>query len=141
MTEKTFLDTAVLVFAHDAASPQKRERAWAILKDERQRMVLSPQVLAEFYAIVTGRLPVTLPEKDAEAAVRELTVFAELIVPDRTLLLEALALARRDQLSVWDALVVQCALTGRCTRVLTGDIQHGRRFGNLTIENPFNDLA
>ena len=34
-------------------------------------------------------------------------------------------------------LVYQAALVSGCTRLLTEDLQHGMRIGDLTIENPF----
>ena len=40
-------------------------------------------------------------------------------------------------LSVWDGLIVQAALEAGCDALLTEDLQHGRRFGNLEIVNPF----
>lgn len=140
MSGRTFLDANVIVYAHDAGSPPKRERAMAVIEAERHRLVLSPQVMVEFYSTTTRKLPVTLSERDAEAAIRDLSALAAIVVPDREIVLEAMALSRKDRLPIWDALIVQCAIAGRCRRLLTEDMLHGRRFGDLVVENPFEGL-
>jgi predicted nucleic acid-binding protein len=38
---------------------------------------------------------------------------------------------------LWDALIVQAALSGGADVLYSEDLQHGRRFGELRIENPF----
>jgi predicted nucleic acid-binding protein len=53
------------------------------------------------------------------------------------LFVRALDLARRDQLSWYDSLIVAAALQGGCQILYTEDMQHGRRFGDLVVENPF----
>jgi predicted nucleic acid-binding protein len=40
-------------------------------------------------------------------------------------------------LSLWDALIVQAAIQVGAERLVSEDLQNGRRFGVLTIENPF----
>jgi predicted nucleic acid-binding protein len=50
---------------------------------------------------------------------------------------KALDLARRDRLNWYDALIVAAALQSRCKILYTEDLQHGRRFGDLVVENPF----
>lgn len=138
---RVFLDTNVLVYAYDQSAPSKRMRAWEIIERERSGFLMSPQVMIEFYSTITRKPPHIVPERDAEAAIRDLTNAATIVRPDREIVLEAMTLSRKDNLSIWDALIIQCALAGRCARLLTEDMQHGRRFGDLLIENPFHDLA
>jgi predicted nucleic acid-binding protein len=48
--------------------------------------------------------------------------------------------ARRSQaltLSFWDALIVQAAIVGGATHLLSEDLQHGRTIDGVTIQNPF----
>jgi predicted nucleic acid-binding protein len=49
----------------------------------------------------------------------------------------AISRSRRHTLSLWDALIVEAALARGCTRLLSEDLQDGRRFGGLVVENPF----
>lgn len=136
-----FLDTNVLVYAFDETSPAKQERALRLLSGEVpgiavEDLVISTQVLQEFYVTVVRKLARPLSEEMAERAVDR---FADLQVEliDEELVLEAIRRSRTDKLSLWDSLVIGAALQAGCGRLLTEDLQAGRRFGELTVENPF----
>ncbi|MHB0981733.1 MAG: PIN domain-containing protein, partial [Thermoleophilia bacterium] len=58
-----------------------------------------------------------------------------MVTPD--VVLGAARLHRSDSVSFWDALIVQAALSGGADILYSEDLQHGRRFGGLRIENPF----
>lgn len=139
MSDRLFVDTNVVVYLFDADAPDKRQRAREIFEAEgpEGRLVLSTQVIQEFYVSVTRKLEHPLPEDEAEAAAKELALLdvVEIEVP---MVLRAISLARRHTLSLWDALIVEAALQRGCTRLLSEDMQDGRRFGDLTIENPFS---
>jgi len=141
MTEnrRFFLDTNVLVYAFDEDEPEKRERALEILRkagETEGAYVISTQVLQEFYNVVTRRLTKKLTEEDGDRATRS---FAHLpvVTADAHLVLDAISLSRRHQLSLWDALIVQAAVKTGCTTVLTEDLQDGLEIGTLRISNPF----
>ena len=75
MIEPIFVDTSVWVYAVDAADPAKRERALEVTAPAPGRdLVISTQVLTEFYAVVTRKLVVPVPPEDAEALVRQLAI-------------------------------------------------------------------
>ena len=59
--ERCFLDTNVLIYLFDNDSPAKQARAQALLDEEQDRIVLSTQILGEFYVNVTRKLDVPLP--------------------------------------------------------------------------------
>jgi predicted nucleic acid-binding protein len=42
-----------------------------------------------------------------------------------------------NQLSWYDSLIVAAAIQGGCKILYSEDMQHGRRFGELVVENPF----
>jgi predicted nucleic acid-binding protein len=138
MSDRLFLDTNVVVYLYDTDAPAKQEVARALIGREGPagRLVVSTQVLQEFYVTVTRKLASPLSEKAAEEATRALAAF-DVVTPDAELVLEAIALARRDQVSLWDALVVAAARRARCSVLLSEDLQDGRRFGALRVENPF----
>ena len=74
MTEPIFVDTNVWVYAVDAADPAKRKRAMEVTAAAVGRdLVISTQVLTEFYAVVTRKLAVPVSSDDAEAMVRQLS--------------------------------------------------------------------
>jgi predicted nucleic acid-binding protein len=138
MSGKSFVDTNVLVYCFDVSEPAKRKRALAILDGDRDvgDLVLSTQVLQEFYVTVTRKLKRPLPAPDAAAAVRELANLSVVQI-DLAMVLAAVADCQTHQLSLWDTLILRSALTASCERVLTEDLQHGFLFGSLRVENPF----
>lgn len=139
MRDRLFVDTNVAVYMFDADAPDKQRRSREIFETEglEGRLVLSTQVLQEFYVTVTRKLGRPLPEAEAEGAVRELAAL-DVVEVDVPLVLRAVSLARRHKLSLWDSLIVEAAQERGCARVLTEDLQDGRRFGDLVVENPFS---
>lgn len=132
----TFLDTNVLVYAFDASEPTKRARAVALLEDEALDIVLSAQVLNEFYWTVTRKLTPTVPADVAQEAVRELAL-GRVVPIDANLVEEAIALSRRHRLSLGDAGIVVAAQRSGCRELLTEDITNGQAFGPVTVRDPF----
>jgi len=137
--DSTFFDTNVLVYLFDRNAAAKQRRSQALLADLMPSIVISTQVLQEFYVTVTRKLSPALSAEEAEQQVQNFSAF-EVIAIDVPLIRTAITLAREHTLSLWDALVVESARARGCSRVLTEDLQHGREFGLLRIENPFADL-
>ncbi len=54
--EPRFVDTNVLVYLFDSGAPDKQTRARDLLREEQDRLVVSVQVLGEFYVTVTSFL-------------------------------------------------------------------------------------
>jgi len=132
----TFLDTNVLVYAFDASEPAKRARAVALLEDEALDIVLSAQVLNEFYWTVTRKLTPALPAAVAQDVVRELAL-GRVVPIDASLVEEAIALSARHRLSLWDAGIVVAAQRSGCRELLTEDLANGQAFGSVTVRDPF----
>ena len=137
---RRFFDTNVLVYARDDRYPGKRDLARSLIADsmEEDAFVVSTQVLVEFYSAVT-RLRLLAP---AEARVL-LSLWSDHDVVTQTpdLVMRAIALHQDHSLSFWDGLIVQAALDARCDILFSEDLQHGRRFGELEIRNPFTTAA
>lgn len=133
---RRFFDTNILVYAQDGRDPAKRALAQSLVAEaiEDEELVVSTQVLAEFYATVLRRK--ILAPASALALVR---LWSENDVVPQTpeLLLHGLELQQAHSLSVWDALVIRAAIEARCDILLSEDLQAGRRFGELEIVNPF----
>lgn len=133
---RRFFDTNVMVYAHGRDDPAKRDLARASIDEATadDGFVVSTQVLAEFYWTAL-RLKLMGP-----AQARDLVrVWSEHdpVVQTPDLLLRAISLHQEHSLAFWDALIVQAALDSRCDFLMTEDMQHGRRFGDLEIVNPF----
>lgn len=137
-----FFDTNVLVYLFDSASPEKQGRARDVFSERAQRdeVVLSTQVLQEFYVTVTRKLAPPLSADEAERLVRDFAAFP-VVSTDAPLVGAAIALSRRHQLSLWDAMIVVAARAGGATELLTEDLQHGQVLEGVRIVNPFRAAA
>lgn len=138
MIAKTFVDTNVLVYAEDRDAGPKHEIARDLivsLWDARQGVV-SIQVLQDFYVTITKKPKKPLSPTKALDIVREYLTW-EVVENSSELLVAAITLQQKAQLSFWDAAVVQAALSAGCSRLCTEDLNNGQRFGSLVLENPF----
>jgi predicted nucleic acid-binding protein len=98
-------------------------------------VVVSTQVLQEFFVTVTRKLVRPLPPRAAEAALRGLMELSVVQV-DPDLILAAAVSSRRDRISFGDALVLAAASAAGCEEVLSEDLPHGRSFGRVRVANP-----
>ena len=99
-------------------------------------MVVSAQVLNEFYVNATQKLTPGMPREDARSVCRSLAAISCEPITDETIAV-AWDVQDRFSLSWWDSLVVSSALLAGCTRLLTEDLQHGLVIDLLRIVNPF----
>lgn len=132
---KAFFDTNVLVYT--ATSDAKKQRAGDCL---RRGGVASVQVLNEFAHVARRKLRHDWPQ--IEIALGLFRISLEDVLPI-TLNTHgnALSLARDHGLAFYDALIVASAIEADCDIVYSEDLQRGRKFGSLTIVNPFLERA
>ena len=137
MSDRTFVDTNVLVYAVDDSEPEKQEIARRSLGSSRYgQIVLSTQVLGEFYVTVTRKLAEPLPDTKAFEALNWLGLLPVVSI-DTTLVKSAVYVSRSAQLSYWDGLVLAAAARGGCQRLLSEDLNDGQQIGSVCVENPF----
>lgn len=134
----TFVDTNVLVYAHDRSEEARQPIARALLEElwDTRRGVLSTQVLQEFYAVATRRMRPPLQPHAARQVVAAYAAWPVIAV-DVALILGASELAEQDAVSFWDALIVVAARRAGASVLATEDLQDGRRCGGILISNPF----
>jgi predicted nucleic acid-binding protein len=139
MSGVDFLDTNVLIYSVDAAHPEKRDTARAIVADAiaRRAAVISFQILQETLHVITRKFRVILKDADAAHFLADVLVPLCRVQPSQALYDKALEVQSRQKLSFYDSLVVAAALEAGCKRLLSEDMQHGQRIGGLRIENPF----
>jgi predicted nucleic acid-binding protein len=140
--EAVFLDTNVLVYAHDASRPHKRDIARALLLEHLGAGTLrtSTQALSEYFSVVTGKGETRLSAGAASWIVDQLP--AEAVV---TVGLGGLRAAVRrcagGGLSLWDALIVEAARQAGAAVLYTEDARVLRAFddeaGGLRAVDPF----
>jgi predicted nucleic acid-binding protein len=99
-------------------------------------LVVSTQVLQEFYWNATRKLSPPLAPDEAAEHLRAFSAHTVIIV-DVALILAAVARATSARIAFRDGLIVEAALAAGCTRLLTEDLQDGRDFDGLRVVNPF----
>ena len=136
--ERYFLDTNVLVYLFDGDAPARQTRAREIFQTygATGQLVISTQVLQEFYVTVTRKLAKPLKPEVAYRAVQNLTILPVCQVTPE-LVLSAIQRSLGLRLSFWDALIVQAALESGAATLWSEDLQHGQIIDGLRIENPF----
>lgn len=133
-----FVDTNVLIYAHDLSAGEKHTRAKALLRGLwRDRTgCLSIQVLQEFYVNVTRKVPHPLSPEAAAQIITDLSVW-QVHTPNASDLLEAIQFHTRHQLSFWDAMILTSARRLGCVRLWSEDMNTGQEYEGVTVVNPF----
>ena len=141
MDERTFVDTNVLLYAHDGSETEKQPIARALLKRlwAARTGVVSTQVLQEFYVVATRKFDPPIARAEARELVALYAAWPVIQV-DVELILDAAALEERETLSFWDALIVEAARRAGAVQLLSEDLQGGRRIAGIVLENPFAAL-
>jgi predicted nucleic acid-binding protein len=139
MADRAFLDTNVFVYSVDNADPDKQRRAQQVLR-ETSDIVVSTQVMNEFYVITTRKLAIPLVAEDSAAIIDEMTQYTCVPV-DADLVLRAIRAGQRWQLSHWDALMVVAAQQAACEVLLSEDLADCATYDGLQIQNPFRDAT
>ncbi|MEX0925224.1 MAG: PIN domain-containing protein [Dehalococcoidia bacterium] len=134
----TFVDTNVLVYAYDLDAGGRHDTARALMADlwVTRRGVTSTQVLQEFYVTVTRKLAAPLGRAVARQIVETYLAWPIQTV-DPADVLSASSLEEQHSLSFWDALIIVSAQHAGADRLLSEDLQAGRRIAGMSIENPF----
>jgi predicted nucleic acid-binding protein len=138
MNVKSFLDTNIFVYCFDRSQKEKSARAESLVFEAlaSRHGVISYQVAQEFVAAVRRfRVPLRFEDIEEYWQTTLLSLLTVYFTPD--LYARALKLADRDRLSWYDSLIVAAAIQGGCEVLYSEDLQHGRRFGDLVIQNPF----
>lgn len=138
MTGRTFLDSNVLVYAVDESPAEKvkHARAAELLSGQAEDLVVSTQVLQEFYVVTTRKLKNPLSEERAAKAVRGIAKL-DVVGVDVPLVLAAVDTSRTAKVSLCDALIIEAASRAGCARVLSEDLNAGQVVRGVKIENPF----
>ena len=138
MIDRTFIDTNVLIYAHDIDAGRKHEIGKKVLLElwAERTGILSMQVLQEFYTNATRKIRTPLPRPVARTVVNTYAVWC---VDGITTADMAAAFQIEDdaKISFWDALIVAVAVRGGAARVLSEDLNSGQMIAGLTVENPF----
>lgn len=137
MSDVIFVDTNILVYAHDADAGAKRDRAVETLRRlwDTGAGRLSVQVLQEFYVNVTRKLTTRVARSTAREVVSAYGSWVREPTTSETVL-RATDIAELAQISFWDALIVAAAEQAGATRLLSEDLNDGQTIAGIEIVNP-----
>jgi len=133
-----FIDTNVLIYAHDVSAGQKHYRARQLIQDlwQSEEGCLSIQVLQEFYVNVTQKVAKPLPAETAAQIITDLSVW-QIHCPGAQDILEAIHLQKRYQMSFWDAMILASAAQMGCQILWSEDLKPGQAYGQVKLQSPF----
>jgi predicted nucleic acid-binding protein len=137
MTGKTFVDTNVLIYAHDVDAKAKHETAKNVLRElwSNRSGVLSVQVLQEFYVNVTRKIATPLPKDKARLVVNTYAIWCTETTPAE--ITAAFRIEDEAKIGFWDALIVASASKSGATRIISEDLNAQQRIADIRVENPF----
>ena len=133
-----FVDTNILLYAHDNSAGSKRARAVALLErlaDENAGL-LSTQVLMEFFVSATRKLPKRLDESTAAAIVEDFGTWP-VFAPGVADIVAGSKLAGRYKIHFWDAMILQGAVALGADVIWSEDLNAGQLYSGIPVRNPF----
>lgn len=133
-----FVDTNILLYAHDRDAGARHERARDLLVElwNDENGCLSTQVLQEFFVNVTKKIPRPLPSAVAREVMRTYVPWVR-VASDGAMAIRASEIADAWQTSFWDGMIVAAAERSGAAVLLSEDLQDGQRIAGVLVSNPF----
>ncbi len=140
MSVSCFVDTNVLVYAHDRSGGEKHRVALELLSQlwEERTAAVSTQVLQELYVNLRKKAGHPLALGEARSLVADYLRW-EVIVNTSDSLLEAIEIESRYGIAFWDALIVQAAGAAGAEVLYSEDLGDGQSYGAVRVVNPFRN--
>lgn len=137
MSGKCFVDTNILVYAHDLTQGAKHERARALVQElwDKGDAVISTQVLQELCVSLRRKAARPLSAEEVRKLIEDYSSW-EIVVNTAESVLEALDMEVRHKISFWDALIVQAAESGGAEVLYSEDLADGHSYGAVRVMNP-----
>ena len=135
--DRQFVDTDVLVYAHDLTAGDKHSRARALVEQlwDTREGCLSVQVLQEFFVTMTRKIPRPL---DAPATAQIIADLAHwhMHAPAAGDVLAAIDIHQRTGASFWDAMILRSAKELGCQTLHSEDLNPGQAYDGVQVRNP-----
>ena len=137
---KIFIDTNILIYAFDVSAGKKHGVSGKIIKDlwVSGEGIISTQVLQEFFVNVVQKIPKPIDKKLAKKIVRDFLKW-HLVINYGDSILDAIDISERYGYSYWDSMIIEAAIRGGSTVLISEDLQDGQVIDGVTIRNPFKD--
>jgi len=140
MKDKCFVDTNILVYAHDRSTGAKNLRAKALVEQlwDSGHGVVSTQVLQELCINLRRKASSPMPAEEVRLLVREYSTW-EVVTNTSASVLRALDLEMRYKTSFWDELILQAAEDAGASILYSEDLAAGQGYGAVQVVNPLVD--
>ena len=140
MSDKIFVDTNVLIYAHDVDAKAKHETAKRVLHGlwSERTGVLSLQVLQEFYVNVTRKTANPVSKESARLVVSTYTTWCIETTPAE--IATTFRIDDESRIGFWDALILASAVKSGADRILSEDLNAGQTISGVLIQNPFASI-
>src|SRR5262245_54595208 len=137
MSDRYFVDTNILMYAHDNAAGEKHERAKTLVEElwRERKGIVSTQVLQEISVNLRRKAGRPLDARATREIVADYLTW-QVVVNGGESILEALDVETRYQISFWDALVVQAAQASGVEILYSEDLSDGQTYGSVRVINP-----
>jgi predicted nucleic acid-binding protein len=138
MNDRFFVDTNILVYAHDRSAGLKHRRASLLLEQLWQSGagVISTQVLQEFCVSLRRKSQRPLSLEELRDIVQDYLKW-EVVVNGPEAIVGALEFEARYRISFWDALILQAAETAGATVLYSEDLASGQSYRAVQVIDPF----
>ena len=136
--DPVFIDTNILIYAHDLSAGSKHEIAKNLIDElwQSEQGCLSLQVLQEFFVNVTQKLSKPLDRNTARQIISGLAQW-RVHLPGVDDVLQAIDLQEIYALSFWEAMVVNSAVKLGCAILISEDLSHNQIYTGVQVINPF----
>lgn len=136
MSARAFLDTNILVYAAAGSNDEEAKQRRAFELIESEDFGTSAQVLQEFFVTVVKKSAHRLSVAEAMEWIEQLVAFPCQAVDHRLVQL-GIERAQRYRLSYWDGAIIAAAEALGTDTIYSEDLNHGQRYGNVRVVNPF----
>ena len=136
MTGRSFIDTNIIVYAHDTDAGEKHKVAVARLEELWHKdtpPAISIQVLQETYAVLMKK---GMPARELSRLIEDLLKW-DVIVNNTTVLLEGMRLQYKFKISIWDAFIIAAAKEAGARNIISEDLSHAAEYEGVKVINPF----
>jgi predicted nucleic acid-binding protein len=142
MSDKYFVDTNILMYAHDVSAGAKHERAKAIVEElwRNRTGIVSTQVLQELSVNLRKKAGRPLDVKTTREIVADYLTW-QVIVNGGESVLEALDFEAQYHVSFWDALLIAAVQHSGAAILYSEDLSEGQRYGSVRVVNPLRDQS
>lgn len=142
MADKYFVDTNILIYAHDRDAGLKHDRARQLIEHlwTTGQGVLSTQILQELCVNLRRKVARPLPVDEIRRLIQDYLSW-EIVVNTPASVIQALEIELRYKISYWDALVLQAADNCGAAVLYSEDLAAGQKYGAIRVVTPLRSAV